>query len=513
MDDTPVLELKNIHKSFLSVKALTDVNFSLKRGEIHSLIGENGAGKSTLINIVIGMYQPDGGEIRAWGEKVSFSTPNEAMAKGIAIVPQELNLIPDMSVAENIFLGANKLKQGFPKRIDWNRVFSDAKEVMDRFGVAVNVREKVGHMSVANQQLVQIARALAFGSDILIFDEPTACLTLKESERLLNLLKGFRDSGKAIIFVSHHLEEVMNISDRVSVMRDGHLVEVLNREEFSIQRFIKGMVGKEVQYENLSREIDPDAEVVIKVEGLTRGKEYHDISFDVKKGEIFGVAGLVGAGRTELVSTLFGDRAPDSGTIYIRGEKVGKNSPRRSIGKGMGYVPEERRRYGIIPCLSVRENVTIVNLRKLYRFPRIDTGKEHKVVNEYIKKINIKASSMEQKISTLSGGNQQKAILSRWLMAGCDIMILDEPTRGIDVMAKEEIHRLIRTLADEGMTVIVVSSEMEELLALANRIIIMHEGALKGIVQAKDVSPESILNIALSGIAAQKEEVPHESVK
>jgi len=498
MDTETVLDLKKINKSFASVKALTDVDFTLKRGEIHSLVGENGAGKSTLINVIIGLFKPDNGEIWLGDEMVSFNTPTDSMSKGIAIVPQELNLIPDLTVAENIFLGANKLKKGFVRRMDWDAVYADAKSAMDELGIAIDVREQVGYMSVANQQLVQIARAMAFHSDIIIFDEPTACLTLKETERLLTMLETFRDNGKAIIFVSHHLEEVIRISDRVSVMRDGHLVEVLGREDFSVQRFIKGMVGKEVHYENLARDIDPDAEVVVRVENLTREREFRDISFEVKKGEIFGVAGLVGAGRTELVSTLFGDRKAHSGDIYINGKQVNGNTPRQSIDIGMGYLPEERRSYGIIPLFSVRENVTIASLAQVYKFPRIDTGKEREIVNEYIQKIKIKASGMEQKINQLSGGNQQKVILARWLAVGCNILILDEPTRGIDVMAKEEIHQLIRKLADDGMTVIVVSSEMEELIALANRIMIMHEGKRKGIVRSKDVDPESILNIALS---------------
>jgi len=498
MDFSNILELKNIYKSFPSVKALTAVNFSLRKGEIHSLIGENGAGKSTLINIIIGLYKPSDGEIWLRGEKVSFNSPHDAMSKGIAIVPQELNLIPNMTVAENIFLGASKLKKGFPRRVDWDSIYKDAKVAMNRFGITIDVKEKVGNMSVANQQLVQIARALTFGADIIIFDEPTACLTLKESERLLSMLETIRKSGKSIIFISHHLEEVMRISDRVSIMRDGRLVEVLERQQFDIQRFIKGMVGKEVHYEKLVRNVDSSSEVVIKVEGLTREREFQNISFEVKKGEIFGIAGIVGAGRTELVSTLFGERKAHSGYIYIHGKKIIDNSPKNSIEMGIGYLPEERRSQGIIPQLSVRENMTIANLKKLFKFPRINIDEECKLVEEYINKIKIKTSSMEQKISQLSGGNQQKVILSRWMVVGCDILILDEPTRGIDVLAKEEIHQLIRSMADKGMTFVVVSSEMEELLALANRILIMHEGKLKGIVESEKANPESILNIALS---------------
>ncbi|MGI6084933.1 MAG: sugar ABC transporter ATP-binding protein [Acetivibrionales bacterium] len=494
-----VLELKNISKTFPSVKALDKVDFSLKKGEIHSLIGENGAGKSTLINVIIGLFRPDeGGEIIVRDQKTVFNSPMDSMKNGISIVPQELNLIPEMSVGENIFLGTGKVNKGTLKKINWNGLYSDANESMSSLGISLDVKEKVGGMSVANQQLVQIARALAFGSDIIIFDEPTACLTLKETERLLSMLENFRDQGKSIIFVSHHLDEVIRISDRVTVMRDGKKVEVLERENFSIQRFIKGMVGKDVQYQKLKRNIDENSEVVVKVEGLTREREFNNISFEVKKGEIFGIAGLVGAGRTELVSTVFGERKPDAGDVYIRGKKITDYSPRKAIDLGMGYLPEERRAHGIIPLLSVRENITIASLDKIYKFPRINRTKEKDVVVDYIKKISIKASSMEQQINQLSGGNQQKTILARWMAVGCDILILDEPTRGIDVLAKEEIHQLIREMADNGMTVIVVSSEMEELIAITNRILIMHEGQFKGICQTDDVNPEEILNIALS---------------
>ncbi|NLD60152.1 MAG: sugar ABC transporter ATP-binding protein [Clostridiales bacterium] len=494
----PRLELRHIDKVFPGVKALQDVSFALLPGEVHSLVGENGAGKSTLINVMIGLYQPDGGEIYLDGEKIIIETPQMALKKGIAIVPQEINLIPELTVAENIFLGVRKMKKSVVPIIDWAAMFKDAKLALDELGINIDVKQTVSKMSVANQQLVQIARAMAFGAEILIFDEPTACLTLKEGNRLLEMIENLRNLGKSIVFVSHHLNEVERISDRATIMRDGKLVEVLPRSEFSIQRIIKGMVGRKVTYENLVRDVPEDNEVVIDVRKLTREREFRDISFTVRKGEIFGIAGLVGAGRTELVSTIFGDRKADSGEIYLNGEKVDVRHPRDAIRKRIGYLPEERRAQGILPILPVRENVSIANIGDYYRFPKIDGARERATARDYIDRLHIKCSSMEQHVGQLSGGNQQKVVLSRWLSVNSRILILDEPTRGIDVLAKQEIHELIRRCADEGLTTLVVSSEMEELISLCNRILVMHEGVQKGIVDTKEIASETILSIALN---------------
>jgi ABC-type sugar transport system ATPase subunit len=312
------------------------------------------------------------------------------------------------------------------------------------------------------------------------------------------MIENLRNLGKSIVFVSHHLNEVERISDRATIMRDGKLVEVLPRSEFSIQRIIKGMVGRKVTYENLVRDVPEDNEVVIDVRKLTREREFRDISFTVRKGEIFGIAGLVGAGRTELVSTIFGDRKADSGEIYLNGEKVDVRHPRDAIRKRIGYLPEERRAQGILPILPVRENVSIANIGDYYRFPKIDGARERATARDYIDRLHIKCSSMEQHVGQLSGGNQQKVVLSRWLSVNSRILILDEPTRGIDVLAKQEIHELIRRCADEGLTTLVVSSEMEELISLCNRILVMHEGVQKGIVDTKEIASETILSIALN---------------
>lgn len=347
--------------------------------------------------------------------------------------------------------------------------------------------------------MVQIARALCLGADILIFDEPTACLTIKESKKLLDLIKRFREEGKSVIFVSHHLDEVTEISDRVVVMRDGAHVETLGREEMSIPRLIRGMVGREVEKtELLRREIPANAETFLKVESLTRKGEFENISFEVKRGEIFGIAGLVGAGRTELVSTIFGDHRPDSGTIWLGNEERKNSTPRKSIRSGVGFVPEERRKFSILPTITIRENLSAAIWDRLFRFPNIDRKKEHDAVVEFGGQVKVKMASPEGLLTKLSGGNQQKVIIARWLAAGCRLLIIDEPTRGIDVVAKDEIHKLLRKCADEGMTVLAVSSEMEELINICNRILIMHEGRQKAVVSAENITPEEILNIALS---------------
>lgn len=493
----PKLEIKGISKTFPGVNALIDVDFNLKNGEIHSLIGENGAGKSTLINVITGQLKPEKGEIFLNGKKVIFNGPNDALTHGIGFVPQELNLIPLLSVAENIFLGIKKIKHTFPFDIDWKAINSEAEKTLDSLGVKFDVQTQVGTMSVANQQLVQIARAIVLGADLLIFDEPTACLTLNETDRLLDLIKQFRDEGRAIIFVSHHMDEVMKISDRTSIMRDGRLIETLEKSQFNFQNMIKGMVGVEVKHNQVLRK-DVDTDVILKVEGLTRKNEFSNISFDIKKGEIFGIAGLVGAGRTELVGSIFGDRKLESGKVYLENKLVKTTSPKQSIDLGIGYLPEERRNQGILPSLTVRENLTIVSIQNLFKLSAIDSKQENAIVKKYVDKFRIKLADSNDSISKLSGGNQQKVILSRWLEAGSKLLILDEPTRGIDVMAKEEIHQLMRDFSDAGLSILVVSSEMEELINICCRILIMHEGQSRGIVNACDMNPEKILDIALS---------------
>lgn len=493
----PKLEVKGASKSFPGVKALIKADFHLNPGEIVSLVGENGAGKSTLINVISGQILPDEGDIYIDGKKARIETPTDAITLGVSLVPQELNLIPQLSVAENIYLGTRKVKSGLVPMIDWATLRREAEEILASLDAKLDVMQYVESMSVADQQMVQIARALCLGADVLIFDEPTACLTINETAKLLQLIRRFKAQGKSILFVSHHLDEVIEISDRVAVMRDGVLVENLEKGELTVPRLIKGMVGREVERGEVLRR-KPCGDVILKVENLSRAGEFRNISFEVQKGEIFGIAGLVGAGRTELVNTIYGASKPGSGAIWFDGERLSLRGPHNAIAKGMGYVPEERRKFGILPTMTIRENLTIANMKRIFRFPTMRKKTENEMVKTYCEQVRVKMVSPEGFLTRLSGGNQQKVIVARWLAVGCKMLIVDEPTRGIDVFAKHEIHKLMRQCADEGVTVLAVSSELEELINICNRILIMHEGEQKGIVDAESMTPEQILHIALA---------------
>jgi len=493
-----ILELRNIHKSFPGTKVLQDVHFTLRKGEIHALIGENGAGKSTLMNILMGIHQPSEGTIVVRGEKQVITSPSKAQALGIGMVPQELNLVPQATVAENIFLGMERLSGRFP-RIAWQKMRSEAEQIMARLGVRIDVDAPAGSLSAAYQQLVQIARALAFEADILIFDEPTASLTIKEAERLFGILTQLKNEQRSIIYISHHLEEIKRIADRVSVMRDGRLVVTGETSGMSVDEMIRHMIGKDMEQIHVKRRPDTAGrKELLRVERLSRKKEFRDVSFHIDEGEILGIAGLVGAGRTELANAIFGVSKPDEGEMYWEGRKIHIGSQRDAIGIGIGYVPEERRRLGIFPVLSVTENLTMPLLSAVLKWSGIDSSRERKLIHRYIGELKIKTSSPDKQIRLLSGGNQQKVILARWLAKKVKLLILDEPTRGIDVGAKREIHELIRKLAAEGMSVLLISSELEEVIQLSDRIMVLHEGRVKGFFDAAEVTKEQLLSTALA---------------
>lgn len=496
MENTLVLETKNLTKTFPGVQALKNVNFSLRKAEIHALVGENGAGKSTLVNSIMGLVKPEAGKILLYGREVDIDSPQTALKLGIGIVPQELSLVPHLSVAENIFLGMERLRRRL-RIIDWANTCKAAEKLLADMNASLDVRAQVGGMSVAHQQLVQIARALAFGAKILILDEPTACLTIQETERLFKILSDLRREGRSIIYISHRLEEIKQLCDVVSVMRDGNLVATRRVDQTSIDELVSLMVGREVSKNEGTIRERSSGSCLLEVEGLGRKGEFSDISFSIKAGEILGVAGLVGAGRTELARCIFGQTVPDSGKVYWDGKRVVIKSPEQAIKLGIGYVPEERRRDGIFPLLSVRENITITRLSNLVKWIGINRVKEKALAMEFISGLNIKTPSDATPIRNLSGGNQQKAILGRWLARKVRLLILDEPTRGIDVNAKAEIHHLIRKLAAEGLAVMVISSELEELINLADRIMVMHEGKLKGIVPGPSATQEQLLRLAL----------------
>ena len=492
--DNYILQMKDISKSFPGVKALQNVTIEVRTGEIHGLIGENGAGKSTLMKVLMGIYHAEQGEIVLEGRKLKINGPKEAIDQGIGMVPQELNLNPFVSAAENIYLG-NEIKSA--GRIDWKKTNEEAKKVMASVGLTINPATIVNRLSTAQQQLIQLSRVLATGAKLLIFDEPTASLTTKETETLLNLMRKLREEGKTIIFITHHLEELLSTTDRITVLRDGQVVSVDETSTIDEALLIEKMAGKKMAKQTrIEREVKGDE--VLKVEHFSRGREFRDVSFSVKKGEIFGIGGLVGAGRTELISAIFGITRKESGTLYVEGKQVEIKSPTEAVKLGMGFLPEERRAHGIFPILSVEENLVLPMYQKLFKTGKINYGEAKSITDNFISRISIKTPSVETEIKSLSGGNQQKVILSRWLAEGARIIFMDEPTRGIDVNAKAEIYDLIREITDDGVTVVVVSSEHEELMLLCNRIMIMHEGEQKAIVDARDIkSSQDILEIAL----------------
>ena len=488
---------KGINKYFPGVHALKDVSIGIEKHQVHAVIGENGAGKSTLMNIFMGMYQPDAGDMYFKGKKVTIASPVDAQKLGIGIVPQELNLVPNMSVAENITLGAYPLRSS--GLIDKNRQIEIAIKAISTLDARIDVRQKARVLSTAQQQLVQIAHVLTFGAQIIIFDEPTASLTTTESEHLFKLIGRLKEEGAAIFYISHRLDEILLLADTISVLRDGKHVGRLDARNTSKQEMVNLMVGREIVSTLESREYNTEnRKPVLEVCGLTRKGEFEDISFTLHDGEILGVSGLVGAGRTELAMAVYGYTKADHGSVKIFDKVVAHKHPNEAIANNLAYIPEERRQQGIFPELSVAENMGMPKLKDYLKRLGIDFKALSADVQEYIGKLNIKVSSQSQKIKNLSGGNQQKVIIARWLLAGSKILILDEPTRGIDVNAKEEIHQLLRTLTENGLSILLISSEMEEVLNVSDRIVVMHEGKGKGIVKAKESTQESLLQLALS---------------
>lgn len=489
-----ILQMKGITKTFPGVKALEDVTIEVRPGEIHGLIGENGAGKSTLMKVLMGIYKADEGDILLEGQSVKIHSPKEAIDLGIGMVPQELNLNPFVSAAENIFLG-NEIKKG--GRINWKETNRRAVEVMKTVGLDINPTTIVNTLSSAQQQLVQLSRVLATGAKLLIFDEPTASLTSKETETLLNLMKKLCSEGKTIIFITHHLDELLKTTKKITVLRDGKAVSTLKTSEVDEDKIIADMAGKKMAKQaRIERTVNSEEE--LRIENFSYGRKFKNISFDVRKGEIFGIGGLIGAGRTELISAIFGITPRDSGKVYIEGKEVQISSPNQAVNLGMGFLPEERRAAGIFPVLSVQENMVIPMYGSLFKGGKINYRKAKDVSKNFIDRIQIKTPSVDTEIKSLSGGNQQKVILARWLAKNSKIVFMDEPTRGIDVNAKAEIYDLIRQMTNNGVTVIMVSSEHEELMLLCDRIMIMHEGVQKAIVDGADIrTSQQILEIAL----------------
>jgi len=489
-----VLEVKNISKEFPGVKALENVHLSMKGGEVHALCGENGAGKSTLIKILSGIYQRDEGEILFEGKSVEFASAHDSLQKGIKVVFQELSLIPNLSVAENVFLESFPLTKH--KGIDWQVMNSKTSEILKSISLDINPKTPVNRLTVSQQQMVEIARALSHEARVVIMDEPTSALSPKEIEALFAVIRKLKEMGIAVLYVSHKLEEVFEVCDCVTVFRDGKFIANRRIDETNTNEIVKDMVGREITT-LFPKTHEGKGEVILKVENLCTEKKLKDVSFELRAGEVIGVFGLLGAGRTELAKAVFGLDPVTKGTVFVEGKRIKPNSTASATEGGMGLLTEDRKEEGLVLQMSVAQNMTLPSLNDFTSFGFIRRGDEEKKAQEFVDKISIKTPSLKQKIMYLSGGNQQKVLLARWLMKTLKVIILDEPTRGIDVGAKAEIHKLIDDLAKNGVAVLVMTSEMPELLGVSDHIIVMNDGRITREFQRDDATQEKILEAAI----------------
>jgi len=494
---SPILEMKGISKRFPGVIALDSVDLEVYPGEIVALSGENGAGKSTLMKILGGVYQPDAGQMRIDGQEVVIRSVSDAISRGIGFIHQELNVLDNLNIGENVFLGREPL-WGWPLRlVDRRKIHAQTETYLKRLGLDVPSETPLRNLSLAQQQMVEIAKSLSLDARILIMDEPTSSLTLTETERLLEVTKDLRAHGVSIIYISHRLGEIQELADRVVVLRDGRNAGSLAREEINHDNIVKLMVGRDLNhfYEHPQTAPQPPC---VEVQNLrTRRYPHTAVSFDIRKGEVLGFAGLVGAGRSEVAQAIFGVDAPLSGTVRLEGESIKISSPQDAIAHGIYLVPEDRRNSGLILEVPIRENITLPALSRYAAAGLIEYDKEEKVAAEMCRKLNIKAPSIEARAGNLSGGNQQKVVLAKWLSLDPKVLIFDEPTRGIDVGAKAEIYQLMRRLAESGVAIMMISSDMEEILGESDRVGVMHEGRLTGILERDQCSEEAIMRLAV----------------
>jgi ribose transport system ATP-binding protein len=498
MGDT-ILVMEDIDKTFPGVHALDHVHFDVKKGEVHALMGENGAGKSTLMKVLTGIYTKDSGSITYEGKEVEFHNTREAQDAGIVIVHQELNMVGDLTVAQNIFIGREFMK-GF--RIDDKKMIEESMKLFDELKIEIDPRAKMSDLTVGKQQMCEIAKAISHQAKVIIFDEPSAALTEKEIEDLFVIIRDLREKNLGIVYISHRMDEIKVITDRVTVMRDGGYVGTLITKDCTKEDIINMMVGRVIYEEPKTQSAVPkDAPVVLKVEHLNAGRMVKDVSFELKKGEILGFSGLMGAGRTETARALFGADPKTSGDIYVNGEKVTINSPQDAVKHGIGYLSEDRKRYGIVVQKTVTENSTLASMEDYMSGLFINKGKEKKVTEKYIDELKTKTPSPDQLVVNLSGGNQQKVVIAKWLVRNCDILIFDEPTRGIDVGAKNEIYKLMNRLASEGKSIIMISSEMTEILRMSDRIVVMCEGEKTGELDISEATQELIMDKATRNIS------------
>lgn len=491
----PILRLTGICKSFPGVKALDHVNLTVLRGEVMALAGENGAGKSTLMKILSGSYSKDAGTIEFDGKTVEITSPKMAEELGLSIIHQELNVLPNLTVAENIYLGRQPCRHGM---IDWKQMNQSAAALFQKLGIHLDVTVRTRKLSVAQQQMVEIAKAVSYDTKLVIMDEPTSSLTDQETQILFRIIKDLSARGIAVIFITHRMEEIFTIADRVTVLRDGCYIGTKTISETSSEELISMMIGRTLTQQYPSRSV-AQGEVILRVDHLSDGRKVKDISFELHTGEVLGFAGLVGAGRTETMRMIFGADPIKSGRIYLRGQEIHVRTPQDAIRRGISLVTEDRKQEGLLLRQSVQSNTVMVALGKVCRHHLIHYPSVRKAAEKYVHDLHIATPSTSQKTAFLSGGNQQKVVVAKWLFADAQIVILDEPTRGIDVGAKREIYEIINQLAESGKGIIVVSSDMEEVLGISDRILVMYEGEIAGEVEKKDFSQQIVSEFAIGG--------------
>jgi ribose transport system ATP-binding protein len=490
-----ILEVQRVSKSFPGVKALDEVSFNLRKGEVHALVGENGAGKSTLMKILSGVYRADEGVIRYKGREISFHDSTQARDAGIGIIYQELNLIPHLSVAANIFIGREPLTRF--RTLDERKMNRDAVAILERLNLRIDPTITLNRLPISKQQMVEIAKSLSFDSEVLIMDEPTSALTESEIDELFSVIHTLRDRGVAIIYISHRLEELKHIVDRISIFRDGHSVSTDDYAAITMDEIVSRMVGRKLENIFPSRHNVPTTEKILEVHGIGRTGVLHDISFDLYRGEILGFAGLMGAGRSELARAIFGADPVDAGEVLMNGKKLSLRSPSESIRAGIAYLSENRKQEGLAVKMQLAENVTMANVNAVSRrLGVISRPKEMKACQQYVDELTIRTPSLTQVVNNLSGGNQQKVVLAKWLFCHSKILIFDEPTRGIDVGTKYSIYELIERMAREGVGVIMISSELAEIMGMTDRVLVLHEGRLEATLVTKETTQEEILNYA-----------------
>jgi ABC-type sugar transport system ATPase subunit len=493
MDADVILEIQGLSRSFPGVKALDDVSFSIRRGTVHALVGENGAGKSTLIKILAGIYEAESGRILINGTQAAFRTPHEARLAGISVVHQEFKLSEPLSVTENIFLGHLLQRRGL---VDWKAMRNRTRELLDEIGISIDVDETVTNLSVAKKQIVEICKAINLNARILVMDEPSATLTVKEQEILFKIIRSLNAGGMTVIYISHRLEEIFDLAGFVTVLRDGTHVGTVPITDIDRGKLISMMVGRELVNEYPKEHAVP-GDIVLEARGICRKGVLDNISLHVRRGEILGIAGLVGSGRTETARAILGIDSIDSGEIFLNGVSVSLRSFKQAIQKGLGLVPEERKTQGLVQILAVKENIFMVNIAAIIRAGIVRPALENEYAGDYVRKLQIQTASLETQAQFLSGGNQQKVVIAKWLLQGSDVIFMDEPTRGVDVGAKVEIYMLMNELVKQGKAIVMISSELPEIIGMSDRIIVMHEGKITGELPGAGATQEQIMSLCV----------------